>query len=239
MRTTLDAEVEHRFFGTGLNLHFRDRLPLSVIDLAVSRSVSATPVSIGLPQAVTDPTQLLGSLLSSRIPDPNARETAVDTIVESQSLPTGFAQPVDIFTQTPQIATSAKLDLLLHGVRDTVLGSLFYVKATSLPGTAVPVGPEAFDSRQWGGSLGYYHRLTPVTAGAAEVTWSDVDALGARSGDTSRQIVATLSLTRVVSRQTTLSCGYRRLSARVSLPSSGTAYDVDENQVFAGLRMQY
>jgi len=239
-RTAFDVEVEHRFFGTGFNIHFRDRLPRSVIDLSLQRAATATPSSIGLPEATTDPAALLNTLLSTRVPDLNARDAAVDEISESRSLPGSMARPVDIFTQTPQLATTGRLDLLLNGTRNTLLGSLFYVKATVLPGTLVaPVGPENFDSRQWGGSLGWYHRLSPQAAAAAEITYADVEALGDRSGDTSRQWIATLSLSRRVNPDMTLSCGLRHLSARVTLASAGTAFDVDENQVFAGLRMQY
>jgi uncharacterized protein (PEP-CTERM system associated) len=239
-RTALDVEVEHRFFGTGFDVRFRDRLPMSVIDLSLQRAATATPSAIGLPQATTDPAALLDSLLSTRVPDANARDNAVDEIATSRSLPTSFAQPVDIFTQTPQLATTGRLDLLLNGARNSVLGSLFYLKATVLPGTLVaPVGPNSFDSRQWGGSLGWYHRLSPQAAAAAEITYADVQALGDRSGDSSRQWIATLSLSQRVAPQATFSYGLRRLSARVTLASVGTAYDVDENQVFAGLRMQY
>jgi uncharacterized protein (PEP-CTERM system associated) len=239
-RTALDVDVEHRFFGTGFNVHFRDRLPQSMIDLSVQRAATATPSAIGLPEATTDPAALLDSLLAARVPDANARDAAVDEISTSRALPTGFAAPVDIFTQTPQLATTGRLDLLLNGVRNTVLGSLFYVKATVLPGTVVaPVGPNSFDSRQWGGSLGWYHRLSPQAAAAAEITYADVQALGDRSGDWSRQWIATLSLSRRINPQAMVSCGVRRLSARVTLASAGTAFDVDENQVFAGLRMQY
>jgi uncharacterized protein (PEP-CTERM system associated) len=239
-RTAFDVAVEHRFFGTGFDVRFRDRLPHSVIDLSVQRAATATPSSIGLPQATTDPAALLNSLLSNRIPDPNARDAAVDEITTSRSLPSSFSEPVDIFTQTPQLATTGRLDLLLNGLRNTVLGSLFYVKATVLPGAVVtPVGANNFDSRQWGGSLGWYHRLTPQSAAAAEIAYTDVEALGDRSGDSSRQLVATLSLSQRVNPQTTLSCGLRHLSAHVTLASAGTAFDVDENQVFAGLRMQY
>jgi uncharacterized protein (PEP-CTERM system associated) len=239
-RTSLDVAVDHRFFGTGFDIRFHDRLPHTVIDLALQRAATATPSAIGFPGATTDPAALVDSLLSNRIPDANARDLAVDEATQSRALPGSFAQPVDIFTQTPQLATNGRLDLLLDGLRNTVLGSLFYVKATVLPGTLVaPLGAANFDSRQWGGSLGWYHRLTPQSAAAAEITYTDVQALGDRSGDSSRQVEATLSLSRRINPQTTLACGLRHLSARVTLASAGTAFDVDENQVFAGLRMQY
>jgi hypothetical protein len=40
-RTSLDVDAEHHYFGTGLNLHLRDRLPLSTVDLSLTRTPSA------------------------------------------------------------------------------------------------------------------------------------------------------------------------------------------------------
>jgi uncharacterized protein (PEP-CTERM system associated) len=241
VRTQLDADIEHRFFGTGWNIHFRDRLPLTVIDLSWNRGASGTPASIGLPAADSDPAALLNSLLSSRIPGTSARDSAVDELTESRGLPTAFARPIDVFAETPQVAQTFQLDVLANGVRDSLLGSLFYSKAELLPGATASSTTSVPDSRQWGGSLGLFHRMTPNMAAGAELTYSDVEAIGTgpRSGDASREWIATLSLTRRINKQATLACGVRHLSAHVTLASTDSAYDVDENQVFAGLRMQY
>ena len=47
---------------------------------------------------------------------------------ETRGLPAAFAQPIDIFSQTPAARADRRLDLLLSGVRDSLLGSLFYVE---------------------------------------------------------------------------------------------------------------
>jgi uncharacterized protein (PEP-CTERM system associated) len=241
VRTQLDADVEHRFFGTGWNIHFRDRLPLAVVDLSWLRGASGTPAAIGLPTADSNPALLLNSLLSSRITGTDARDSAVDEVTETRGLPTAFAQPIDVFSETPQVAQTFQLDMLVNGVRDSLLGSIFYSKAETLPGATVSTTAPAPDSQQWGGSVGMYHRMTPNMAAGAEVTYSDVQAIGTgpRAGDASRQWVATLSLTRRINKQASLACGVRHLSAHVTLASTDSSYQVDENQVFAGLRMQY
>jgi uncharacterized protein (PEP-CTERM system associated) len=132
---------------------------------------------------------------------------------------------------------TARGDLLLNGARNTVLGSLYYAKAQALPGLAVTA--QSLDTRQWGGSLGWYHRLTPLMSAAAELAYVDVQGLDANVGESSRQVLATLSLSRRLGPQAAFSCGVRRMSARVTEASLPADTRIDENEVFAGVRMQY
>lgn len=238
-RTLLDASVEHRFFGYGWDVHLRDRLSQAVFDLSLRRAPSASPATFALGVSDSDPAALLDALLSSRIPGAADRDEAVDALVASRGLPSDFAEPLQIFSESAQLSTRATLNFLLNGVRNTIYASLYYDKAAPLPGVAAILSDTTFDSRQWGGSIGLYHRLTPDTSGGAEISWSDIVALGARAGESSRQVVTTLGLTRRLGPRTSLSCGVRHFSARVVLDSSATSSQVTENQAFAGLRVQY
>ncbi|MEP6501838.1 MAG: TIGR03016 family PEP-CTERM system-associated outer membrane protein, partial [Betaproteobacteria bacterium] len=238
-RTEFDADAAHHYFGLGWNLHFRDRLPRSTIDLTLTRKASASTATFGVNGPDSDPATLLGALLSSRMPDAGARDQAVDDLVQTRNLPGNFAQPLQITSESAQLATRATLNLIFNGVRDTVYASAYYQKAQALPGaTATPLAT-TFDSRQWGSSLGLYHRLMPDVSAAVEIEWSGIDALGARAGDSSRQAAGTLSLTRRLGPRTSLSCGLRHFNSRVVLNSTSTTTQVRENQAFAGLRVQY
>jgi uncharacterized protein (PEP-CTERM system associated) len=236
-RLQFDAQAEHRFFGTAWTVHLRDRLPLSVLDISYRRAAEAAPAAISLPTPNADPAALLDSLLSTRVPAPDARDAAVAEIEQTRALPDDFGSALSIFSQTPQLVQTARAELLLNGARNMVLGSLFYAKAQALPGLALSA--LTLDTRQWGGSIGWYHRLTPLMSAAAELSYLDVQGLDANAGDSSRQALATLSLTRRLGPETAFSCGVRRLSARVTQSTLGADARIDENEVFAGVRMQY
>lgn len=238
-RTSFDVDAEHHYFGTGWNLHFRDRLPRTTVDLSLTRMASASASAFGLNGPDSDPTVLLGALLSSRTPDARNSDQAADQLVQTSSLPTTFSQPLQITSESAQLATRASLNLIHNGPRDTLYFSAWYQKATALPGSAPTPLATTFDSRQWGGSLGLYHRLTPLTSGAAEVEWSTIEGLGTRDGDSQRQIAGTLSLTQRLGPRTTLSAGLRHFAAHLVLNSTSTTTEVHENQAFAGLRVQY
>lgn len=238
-RTTFDVGAQHHYFGTGFNLHLRDRLPRSSVDFALTRAAQASPATFGPSSADSDPALLLGAILSSRTPDLPNSDQAVDDLMLTRNLPGSFAQPQQITSESAQLATRAQLKLIYSGQRNTFYASGWYQKATTLPGSATVTPGLVFDSRQWGGSLGLYHRLTPQTSGAAEIEWSSIDALGARSGDSQHQVAGTLSLTQRLGPRTTLSAGLRHFASHVVLNSASTTSEVRENQAFAGLRVQY
>ena len=238
-RTAFDVDAEHHYFGTGWNLHFRDRLPRSTLDLSLTRSASASASSFGVNGPDSDPATLLAALLSGRTPDAGDNSQAVDDVVQTRNLPSSFAQPLQITSESAQLATRAALNLIFNGVRNTVYASAYYQKAAALPGAPPTPVATTFDSQQWGGSLGLYHRLMPDVSAAAEVEWSSIEALGTRAGDSSHQYAGTLSLTRRLGPRTSLSCGLRHFNSHVVLNSTSTTTEVRENQAFAGLRVQY
>ncbi|MFL6676810.1 MAG: TIGR03016 family PEP-CTERM system-associated outer membrane protein, partial [Burkholderiaceae bacterium] len=238
-RTTLDLGAQHHYFGTGFDLHLHDRLPRSAFDFTLTRAAQASPATFGLNGADSDPALLLGAILSGRTPDLPNSDQAVDELMLTRNLPGAFTQPQQITSQSAQLATRAQLNLVYSGQRNTFYASGWYAKATMLPGSVTVAPGSTFDSRQWGGSLGLYHRLSPQMSGAAEIEWSSIEALGARAGDSQHQFAGTFSLTQRLGRRTTLSAGLRHFASHVVLNSASTTSEVRENQAFAGLRVQY
>jgi uncharacterized protein (PEP-CTERM system associated) len=239
-RLSLDLNGQHHYFGNGWNLHLQDRMPRTVVDLTMTRTVSASVAAFGSYNIDSDPTALLGAILSGRTPDAPKDDQAAEQLAQAVGLPNSFSQPSSVISDRAQLATRAQLNLIYDGPRDTVYASAWYQKAVALAGApVVPATPTNLDSRQWGGSLGLYHRLTPILSAAAEVQWSTTDALGSRAGDHQHQASGTLSMTQRLGPHTTLSGGARHFSAQTALASPVTTTRVRENQAFVGLRMQY
>jgi uncharacterized protein (PEP-CTERM system associated) len=239
-RLSLDVTGQHHYFGTGWNLHLQDRLPRTVVDLTMTRTASASVATFGSYSVDTDPTALLGAILSARTPDAPDGDQAAEQLSQTVSLPSSFSQASSIISNRAQQVTRAQFNLLYDGPRDTVFASAWYQKATALAGApAAPATPADLDSRQWGGSLGLYHRLTRTLSAAVEAQWSTTDALGSRAGDHQRQASATLSMTQRLGPHTTLSGGARPFAAHTALASTLTTTQLRENQAFVGLRMQY
>ena len=239
-RISLELSGQHHYFGSGWSLHFQDRLPRTVVDLSMTRIASASVATIGSYNVDRDPTALLGAILSSRTPEASNDDRAAEELAQTISLPDNFSRPTSVVSESAQVATRAQLNLIYDGPRDAIYGSGWYQKAVTLPGAQVPpTTPTGFDSRQWGGSLGLYHRLTRTLSAAAEVQWSAIDALGSRAGDYQHQGSCTLSMTQRLGPHTTLSGGARHFVAHTALASTATTTLVRENQAFVGLRMQY
>ena len=236
----LDLSAQHHYFGTGWNVHLQELMPRAVIDLTMTRTASASVSAFGSYTVDSDPTALLGAILSSRTPDATNGEQAAEQLAQTVSLPASFSQPTSITSDHTQLVTHAQLNMIYNGPRDTVFASAWYQSATTLAGALVVTPtPSSLDSRQWGGSLGLYHRLTPTLSAAAEVQWSTTDGLGDRAGDHQRQASGALSMTQRLGPHTTLSGGARHFAAHTTLASTATTTQLRENQAFVGLRMQY
>lgn len=239
-RLSLDLTGQHHYFGNGWNLHLQDRMPRTVVDLTMTRTVSASVAAFGSYSIDSDPTALLGAILAGRTPDAPKDDQAAERLAQAVNLPSSFSQSSSVISDRAQLATRAQFNLIYDGPRDTLYASGWYQKAVALAGApVVPATPADLDSRQWGGSLGLYHRLTPTLSAAAEVQWSATDALGRRAGDHQHQTSGTLSMTQRLGPHTTLSGGARHFAAHTALASTATTTQLRENQAFVGLRMQY
>lgn len=235
-RTQLDAEVEHRFFGTGWDLHFRHRSPLAVFELLTQRVPSANPVSLDVGRARTDLGSMLESLWTSRFPNASERSQAArDILVRQQSSDLGA--PVDISSESAQLVQRNQLTVVLSGVRTTVTGTVYYLRAEALEGISSPT--QGLDTRQWGGSIVLDRRLSRDTAGNVEIAWSDLDGLGVRTGEYAKQISGTISIHRALGLKTTFTAGVRLMESR-SLTTGNTAVErINEAQAFVGLRHRF
>ena len=237
-RTLLDAEVEHRFFGTGWFVHLRHRSPLSLVELTSRRAPSSSPIVLSIGEARPDIGSMLDALLKSRIPNESERaQTVHDFLLRQDS--SELAGPIGISSGTAQLVQRTELHAVLNGIRTTVTGSLFYVRAEALKGDGAAPPAPGLDTRQWGGSVAVGRRLARVVDGHAELAWSTVEGLGVRSGDYGKQITGSVGIRQALGPRTSFMVGVRRLWSRSFTAAALQPVQIHEAQAFAGIRFGY
>ena len=238
LRTELDAELEHRFFGTGWFVHFRHRTPLAAFDLTTTRVPAAAPGAFGIGRSRSDIGSMLDSLLTRRIPNVSVRAEEVhDFLLRHES--SEFAAPIAIASDSAQLVQRTQLNVVLNGVRTTLTGTLFYAKAEELRGDSGAPSTQGLDTRQWGGAIALDRQLSREISGHVRLEWNDVEGLGTRIGDYAKQVTAHIGVNRALTRRTDFGAGLRRLWSRSFTAGDRPPARVDETQAFAGLRTRF
>jgi len=163
-RTAFDAAWEHRFFGSSWHVAFDHRTPLTVWSFHSSRDVSSYPQQIATFATGANINTLLNSLFSSRIPDPVARQQAIDNLVALYGLPANTSVPVSLYSQQARLVTDTRLQAGFTGVRNNVFATVYrnrnqqVVQTTEAAGLLLPFD----DITQTGGNVVWSSRLSPT-----------------------------------------------------------------------------
>ena len=234
-RTTVDAEVEHRFFGYGWNLHARHRLPIAAFDVTMRRTASALPASLASGSASADLAGLLDSVFTTRISNEADRSALVRDTLRSRGLDNVQLAPVDVFTQYAQLQQDAAVRAVFNSPRNIVSVSGFYTKATALDGALAPLTTASNDTKQYGAALDLSRRLSEDTTGIFSLSRRNAVGLGSRAADHSRQASLQLSANKNLTPRSTAVVGLRRtVTASSAIPAPG-----NETAVFAGYRTRF
>lgn len=227
-RTDLTAAVEHRFFGTGWEAQFTHRTPFLSVNLRSFREPTAQPSSQILSPGGGTTSELLDAILTTRYPDPVAREALVRTIINDLGLPETLTGPVEVFADYAQLQQGTSLSVALLGRRTTLALAVHARRYRQLARSDDPLGPEASfasDNEQLGVSIDLTRRLTLQTSVSLALRASRVEGLGSRDGDFTREKSARLSLQHALSPDTSVTLGARRqlLDSNVSAPARESA----------------
>ena len=120
-RTSVTANVEHRFFGTGYLANLSHRTPLSVWGLSASRSVTTYAQELTTVTGTSSIPGLLNQLFTSRIPNAETRQEEVDRYVQSQGLPTSLSTPVNTYSEEVLLAENFSASAGLLGTRNSAV----------------------------------------------------------------------------------------------------------------------
>jgi uncharacterized protein (PEP-CTERM system associated) len=237
-RSSISAQAEHRFFGTGWDVQAKHRSPF--IALAF-RSVRQ-PVALASTQLLgtaSSTAGLLDAMLTTRFPDPAARQALVSDLIARLGLPRQLRGPVEVFSDAPQLEQGVDLSAALQGRLTTLTLTAYQRRYSQLMRSDDPLAPLLPDdqaNRQYGVSLNLNRRLDPLTALNFGLSSSRLRGHGAHEGDVTEQRLATVTLSRQLAPATTFSVGARR---RLSDTTILGAADVHESAAFAALSHRF
>ena len=231
-RTALDANWEHRFFGSAYNVAFDHRTPRTVWTLRASRDVSTYPEQLAniTPGNVNT---LLNSLLSSQFPDPVQRQAAIDLLIRTYGLPPNLTSPVNVYTQRATLTTDLRAIAGLVGARNNVYFTVYRHRDETLVGSGSD--PFAFNhDEQRGVNVVWSTRLDPLATltGILDVNRATGDSLSQQGSTVNSSF--SLVLTRPIGAYTDLHVGTRYQLAR-----SDFFTDRNEYAVFAGILYRF
>jgi len=231
-RTQLTAWEEHRFFGSSWRLDLAYRTPRLALTVASSRQIDTSPQSLLDLPATQNVAALLDAIFSARFPDPIERARLVNDVIAQRGLPTSTLQPISIQAQRLSVLQQTTASATILGVRNSLSFSAYRSRIED----AVDSGPLAIDTgltnnQQYGASVAFAHRLTPVTDVIAAAEWSHIESLVA-GGERSIQRTLRLRLTRALSLKTVVYAGAR---ARSFDSSTAAVVPSDEIAGFVGI----
>lgn len=162
-RTNVTGNWEHRFFGASYNFAFDHRTPLTVWNVQVSRNISTYPQQIASLAAGSNVSSSLNQLFLSSIPDPIARQTAVDNLIQQRGLPSTLTSPVSLYTEQITLVQQQSATVGLLGARNSIFFNVFNVLSEPITASGNVLPPSLFSANantQTGGSIVWTNRLT-------------------------------------------------------------------------------
>jgi uncharacterized protein (PEP-CTERM system associated) len=228
-RDLLDGRIEQRFFGTGWAINATHRSPFMVVNANLVRQATTYSARIAALPAGGDVAQLLDALLTTRIPNPADRATAVQQMIAQQGLPTTLAAATDLFSPTAQLQQAASVSMALMGARHTVTLRLFYDRAEDLLGNDPPPLLSG-NLRQYGLSLSANRRLQSDLTADLGYTQLHVAGFGPNLGQLTTNRSYRLGATQQLSLRTSVSATLRRL-----LVDSSSVANANQSALTLGL----
>ena len=228
-RTNVEANWEHRFFGSSYLLNFTHHTPLTVWNLNASRNITSYPQQVAALATGFDVQSLLNQLFLSSIPDPAQRQTFIDQFIRNRGLPAVLSSPVNLFSDQIILAQQVSASAGLIGARNSILFSVFHTRQQPVSATDSELSAliaAQNNNTQNGASVVWTHALSPSMvfslAGTASRSVSDVAQTELGTAGTSKQGTITANLSSPLSANTSATAGIRYQVFRSDLSSNYT-----------------
>lgn len=237
-RTTLDASIGHRYFGTVASVNFSHRAPNWSITLGGNRDLTTTRSGFGL--APTDDTAALLDLnLQSTVGDPAERARLVEQFIVQNGLGNSLTAPISFLTDRRYLESRITASVGLFGNRNTVFLNLHRSHRE-----AASSGSEFLDAFATGdrlveerGTLSWVHQLGPRTSlnGTIELGRNQSDGSATLGPLTSRRKSFSLAINRQLQQKANGSIQIRHVEQDAS--EGGASYK--ENAIFGTLTVRF
>jgi uncharacterized protein (PEP-CTERM system associated) len=230
-RTSLVAGWEHRFFGASYLFTFDHRMPQSVLNVNFSRNITSYTQQLGALPAGGNVSGLLNDLLTTRIPDPTQRQTAVNQLISERGLPQVLGSPVNLYTQQILLQENASVSIGLLGVKSAIFLTAFNQRNEPISGSGNVLPPLLSfgnNNTQRGAGITWSYGLTPYTS---LVTSAGIGKTVSNSGPavSTEDLFVRVGMNWKVSPLTTVTAG-----ARYQAQNADVQGDYNEAAVFAG-----
>jgi len=231
-RTSVDANWEHRFFGTAYHVVGAHRTPLTSWTLSASRDVSSYPQALAQLQAGGVTASLLDSVFRSRLPDPVLRQQFVQQYMQDHALPATLLGPVSVYNQLITLQENVTATGGIIGARNVVMFSAYRARIEPLPGNLglpLPLADAQNNNTQVGGSVQWTYNFSRSMTLGTTANYSHTTSNGSAIGDTDFASLRTI-LSSSLSPKTSVHAGAGYQQSR-----SNISEDFEEFSVFVGL----
>ena len=233
-RTRIAATTGRRYFGSTQSFDLEHRTRLTTWNVRYSEGITTAQQEVFVPVTV-DAASFLDTLFLSRIPDPVARQQAVQAFIAQTGIPSDLTVPLNFLTTTPYLLKQWNAAFGIQGVRNTVLANAFASTREAVAAGQPGAGDFAASSntKQTGTSLTWSLRVTPQTTSNVSAGYTRTEFPGLARDDDLTFI--RLQLTHRFQPNLSGSLSFRRLDNDSNQPGGGYT----ENAVAAALSMQF
>jgi uncharacterized protein (PEP-CTERM system associated) len=165
-RTNIVANWEYRFFGDSYLVSFDHRTRLTAWSISAARNISRYPQeALTLPPGNT--AALLNAIFAARIPDPAARQTAVQQFIAQTGLPAFLSVPQAFYTEQVFLEEPIVASFAILGARNTIAFTAGWASNERISGTTGTPLPDVFGFSNrfvtYGLGANWSHRVTPLS----------------------------------------------------------------------------
>lgn len=233
-RTHLSATTGRHYYGRTNALDFSHRTRLTLWSLNYSESVTSARSQFLVPSSVGT-AGYLDTLFLSSIPDPAARQTAVQNFIAQNGLPPSLTVPLNFFTNQYFLVKAWQGSFGILGIQNSVIANVFTQTSESTNAGQPATGDFATSSstKQTGVSLVWTTRLSSQTSSNVNASYTRNESPGLNREDNLKNI--NLSLTHQFQPRLTGSLSYRWLQNDSNQVGAGYT----ENAVTAAVNMRF
>lgn len=186
--TDAHARWEHRFFGSSWEYgasHRRSRLAFTFTG---TQNISTDAQRLGA-AASGIAYDLVFTALTSRFPDPAERAIEARRLLQSGGIPADLNLPADFLTGGVFVERQQNASIALLGARNSTVFAVYRSNRRQFRRNDLPVDVDlpADDVTEYGSSIAFSHRLTPLSSLTAIGTWRRTTSNVTNGDATSRQ----------------------------------------------------